>query len=62
MSKAMKFVAKQVSNGKSITDALLMLLDKIGYYAFNRFAFKHGFQMNYVLALHKIKAKQNKKN
>lgn len=58
----MKFVAKKVSEGKSITDALLMLLDRIGTYAFNRFMFRQGFNLNYVLAIHKINARKNKKN
>lgn len=62
MSKAMKFVAKKVSEGLSITESLLILLDRIGFYAFNRFAFKAGFKMNYVLALHKLHARKNKKN
>ena len=57
----MNFLIKNIEAGKSITESLLLLLDRIGYYAFNRFAARIGFRMEYVLALHKIKAKQNKK-
>jgi hypothetical protein len=54
----MSKLVKAFENGISITDFLCKLLKQVGYYAFNRFMAKHGFKIEYCLAIHKINAKK----
>ena len=61
---ARNYILKALDKGQTVTEALILLLDRIGFYAFNRYCFNQGFQMEYVLHLHRenAKTKKNLKN
>lgn len=54
----MTFIETQMlRKGKTPREACLALLERVGYYAFNRWAVKQGLRLEYVLALHHERAK-----
>jgi len=50
----MNAINKGLDDGKTITESLVTLLARIGFYSFNRFMAKHGFSINYCLAIHRL--------
>ena len=49
-----------LKEGKSPREACIALLDRIGYYAFNRWAVRQGLRLEFVLSIHKRLAYQKK--
>ena len=41
----------------NLSDYLVLLLRCIGYYAFNRYMVKEGYNLKYTLWIHKLEAK-----
>ena len=57
--KIMTFVEIQMlRKGKTPREACLALLERVGYYAFNRWAVKQGLRLEYVLDIHSEAARK----
>ena len=44
----------------NLSDYLVLLLSCIGYYAFNRYMAKEGYNLKYCLWIHKVESKLHK--
>ena len=57
----MTFIETQMlRNNKTPKEACLALLERVGFYAFNRWAVKQGLRLEYVLSLHLEAARKKK--
>lgn len=56
----MNFIQKQIAAGRSPKEACILLLRRVGFYSFNRWARKQGLLIDFVLAVHRLAAQKEK--